>query len=105
VVENPSNGRPAVAKRMRQSSAVPASGAPPARTQVVKVVICQQCGDRFAINHDLTALDPELAERQAAWLADQFVWDHIQEDKHRSSVTLPAAEELRQLTSSRGVSF
>lgn len=99
MVDSASHARPAIAKRMRQSSAAPAPGAPPARTQVVKVVACQQCGDRFAISHDLTALDPELAERQAAWLADQFVWDHIQENKHRSSVTLPAAEELKQLSS------
>jgi len=99
VVDNKSHGRPAIAKRMRQSGAAPALGTQPARTQVVKVVVCQQCGDRFAISHDLTALDPELAERQAAWLADQFVWDHIQENKHRGSVTLPATDELKQLTS------
>ena len=101
MVENQTNGWPATAKRMRQTSAVPAPGSPPARTQIVKVVVCQQCGDRFAISHDLAALDPELAERQAAWLADQFVWDHIQENKHRSSVTLPGAQELKQLMSSR----
>lgn len=101
MVDSPSHGRQAIAKRMRHSSAPPAPGAPPARTQVIQVVVCQQCGDRFAISHDLTALDPELAERQAAWLADRFVWDHIQETKHRSSVTLPAAEELKQLTPSR----
>jgi hypothetical protein len=101
VVENSFHGRPATAKRLRQTSAPPAPDAPPAKTQVIKVMVCQQCGDRFAIRHDLTALDPELAERQAVWLQDQFVWDHIQENKHRSSITLPAAEELKQLASSR----
>jgi hypothetical protein len=90
-------GRPAVAKRVRQTNAPPAPTAPPAKTQVIKVVVCQQCADRFAISHDLTNLDPQLAERQAVWLADQWVWDHIQENKHRSSITLPGAEELKQL--------
>ena len=75
----------------RHSSASSYADAAHAKTQVLKIVACEQCGDRFAISHDLNALDPELAERQAAWLAEQFVWDHIQETKHRSSVTLPAA--------------
>jgi hypothetical protein len=66
-----------------------------AKTLVVKVVACSQCGERFTIGHDAAAPDPELAERQARWLEDQFVWDHIQENKHRSSVALPAWDELK----------
>ena len=101
MVDGSSSGRAAVAKRVRQTSASPALTTSPAKTQVIKVVVCQQCGERFAIAHDLTALDPQLAERQAAWLADQFVWDHIQENKHRGSITLPGAEELKSLAPSR----
>jgi len=100
VVDNLFSGRPATAKRLRQTSA-PSADAPPLKTQVIKVVVCEQCGDKFAISHDLTTVNPELAERQATWLADQFVWDHIQENKHRSSITLPAQDELNHLATAR----
>lgn len=83
-----SNG---TAKRLRQVTA----NTPPARNQVMKLVVCGQCGDRFAIGHEPAAADPALAERQATWLADHFVWDHIQESKHRSSIALPAANEMK----------
>jgi hypothetical protein len=89
-----------VAKRIRQTNAPPAP-APPAKTHVIRIVVCQTCGDRFAISHDITAVDPELAARQAVWLAEHFVWDHIQENRHRGSITLPGARELKQLASSR----
>jgi hypothetical protein len=79
-----------IAKRLRQNGA----GALSTRYKQMEVAVCSQCGDRFAITHEVAAADPELATRQAAWLQDQFVWDHIQETKHRSSVALPAAEEL-----------
>ena len=92
------HGRPATAKRLRQSTSAPPV---PSRTQTVKTVVCEQCGDRFAISHDINTPDPSLAEHQAAWLAEQFVWDHIQETKHRSSITLPTAEELKLAAASR----
>jgi hypothetical protein len=79
------------AKRLRQLSV----NAPPSRTVVMKIVECGQCGERFAIGHDPASSDPKLAERQAAWLEDQFVWDHIQENKHRGSIALPEASELK----------
>ncbi len=79
------------AKRLRQVSA----SALPAKTLVMKLVVCGQCGERFAIGHDPASSDPELAERQATWLQDHFVWDHIQESKHRSSIELPASGELK----------
>lgn len=60
----------------------------------MQLVACSQCGDRFVIAHEPDAAAPELAGRQAIWLQDQFVWDHIQETKHRSSIALPSAEEL-----------
>jgi hypothetical protein len=82
-----SNG---IAKRLRHTGA----GAASSRSQVMQIVVCGQCGDRFAITHESAAADTELAVRQAAWLQDHFVWDHIQESKHRSSIALPAVEEL-----------
>lgn len=87
-----SNG---IAKRLRQTGA----GAPSSRYQVMQIVQCGQCSDRFAITHESAAADPKLAVRQSVWLQDQFVWDHIQETKHRSSIALPAAEELGQTRS------
>jgi len=84
-----------VAKRLRQSG----SGGPPSRTQVMQMVVCSQCSDRFAITHETAGADPELAKLQAVWLQDQFVWDHIQETKHRSSVALPSAEEIEETRS------
>jgi hypothetical protein len=56
---------------------------------VMSDVVCGQCGVRFQITHRMASLDRRLAERQAAWLAEQFVWDHIQEHKHRGSIELP----------------
>lgn len=52
-------------------------------------IVCGECGMRFQITHRASASDAALAERQAAWLADQFVWDHIQDNKHRGSIDLP----------------
>jgi len=64
-------------------------------TVVMTTVSCEQCGDRFAIGHHPTCQDPALATRQAAWLAEQFVWDHIQESKHHSSIPLPGSHEMK----------
>jgi hypothetical protein len=66
-----------------------------ARNVVMSVVACSQCGQRFAISHDPASQDPALAERQAAWLQDHFVWDHIQESKHRALITLPGSSEMK----------
>ncbi|HEY6305672.1 MAG TPA: hypothetical protein VI488_04325 [Candidatus Angelobacter sp.] len=79
------------AKRLRHLSVNP----PASRTLVMKVVVCGQCGERFAIGHEPASSDPALAERQAIWLEEHFVWDHIQENKHRGSIALPAARELK----------
>jgi hypothetical protein len=78
------------AKRLRHTAE---SG--PSKTLVMKLVACSQCGERFSIGHDAASSDPELAERQAKWLEDHFVWDHIQESKHRSSIALPAWDEIK----------
>lgn len=65
---------------------------------VMAMVICEQCGARFAITHDPAFCDAALAQRQAVWLKDRFVWDHIQENKHPGSIQFPSLPEV----SSRG---
>lgn len=77
----------ATARRIRNHMAMS-----PAWT-VVATVACDQCGVQFQITHRAPLLDEALAARQATWLADKFVWDHIQEIKHRSSIDLPALPE------------
>jgi len=62
---------------------------------VMETVVCDQCGARFEIGHAMASQDPTLATRQAAWLADQLVWDHIQEGRHRGTQYLPALHEMK----------
>ncbi len=62
---------------------------------VMASVVCDQCGAQFAIVHSAALRDQALAQRQATWLADQFVWDHIQENHHRSSIQLPRSDEMK----------
>ena len=62
---------------------------------VIASVVCEQCGAEFEITHRAPLKDEALARRQAAWLADIFVWDHIQENKHRSSIELPSLAEIK----------
>jgi len=54
----------------------------------IETVVCSECGQRFAIHND-GARDAQLAQKQVAWLQDQFVWDHIQERKHHGSIEMP----------------
>jgi hypothetical protein len=58
-------------------------------TIVMSIIECEQCGARFTIAHRSGLQDPARAERQAIWLRDRFVWDHIQENKHCGSTALP----------------
>lgn len=68
----------------------------PARSDVLMNVIeCSNCGERFEISHQPACQDARLAELQAAWLQEQFVWDHIQEVRHRGSIVLPEADEIK----------
>lgn len=80
-----------IAKRQRKNAP---AGAPDDKV-VMCVVACDQCGERFAIQHSLSTQDAGLARRQAAWLADRFVWDHIQESHHAHSIELPAAAAMK----------
>lgn len=62
---------------------------------VMTTVVCYQCGAEFSIAHRSSCTDQALAERQAAWLADKFVWDHIQENSHQNSIQLPGSREMK----------
>ena len=81
-------GPQGVAKRVRNRM-------PPSSPNftIMSVVVCSDCGAEFQIGHRSNHQDRSLANRQAAWLADKFVWDHIQENKHPGSVDLPALED------------
>jgi transcription elongation factor Elf1 len=58
-------------------------------TVLMETVVCGKCGQRFAIQHDPALQDVELARKQASWVTDQLVWDHIQERKHHGLIDLP----------------
>jgi hypothetical protein len=34
--------------------------------------------------------DAELSRKQASFVADKLVWDHIQERKHQATIELPS---------------
>lgn len=73
----------ASAKRIRPSQA--------GETIAVSLTVtCEECGERFGIAHGLEAEELARATRHAKWLTEQFTWDHIQENKHKGSITLPA---------------
>jgi hypothetical protein len=56
---------------------------------LMETVVCTKCGQRFAVSHEPGSQDVELAKRQASWVTEQLVWDHIQERKHRGTIELP----------------
>jgi hypothetical protein len=78
------------ARRLRRTGANS-----PGRAVVMTIVECAQCGERYAIGHHPASQDAGLAVKQATWLQDRFVWDHIQESKHQGSITLPAVAEMK----------
>jgi transcription elongation factor Elf1 len=55
----------------------------------METVACGKCGQRFAIHHDAASQDADLARKQASWVTEQLVWDHIQERKHHGAIKLP----------------
>ena len=77
------------AKRIRKNHESPDN------VTLMTTVTCESCGEQFAINHRPPFQDVALATRQAVWLADQLVWDHIQEHKHAGSVSLPASGQMK----------
>ena len=62
---------------------------------VLTTVVCDDCGERFALVYRTAFEDVGMAERQAVWLKDKFVWDHIQEQKHSGSIRLPGEHEMK----------
>ena len=86
----PASGSNGTAKRLRKSKGESAPG-----TVVMSTVVCDKCGAQFAIAHRSACPDQVLAQRQAIWLADKFVWDHIQESTHQSSIQLPGSREMK----------
>ena len=78
------------AKRLRRTG-----GPGPGHLIEMATVVCTQCGAQFTIGHPLFFVDNGLAQRQAAWLEERFVWDHIQESKHSGSIRLPGEREMK----------
>lgn len=63
---------------------------PRSEPNAVETVICSKCGQRFVIQNSLDFQSEELEKKQASWVADQLVWDHIHERKHHGRIELPA---------------
>jgi hypothetical protein len=56
---------------------------------VMETVVCDKCGQRFAIYYDPGYQNPVLIRKQVNWVEDRLVWDHIQERKHPGTIELP----------------
>lgn len=55
----------------------------------METVVCNDCGQRFAIRRESTDRDEKLIEKQSAWVQERLVWDHIQERRHAGTMELP----------------
>ncbi len=75
--------KPSVATRLR------APTEPPSGAAAAETIVCGNCGQRFAIRNGTDFQNAELIKKQASWVADQLVWDHIQERKHHGTMKLP----------------
>jgi transcription elongation factor Elf1 len=56
----------------------------------METVVCSKCGQRYAIRIESSPQNTELSRKQISFLADQLVWDHIQERKHQGTIELPS---------------
>ncbi|HLK53653.1 MAG TPA: hypothetical protein VKU42_09360 [Candidatus Angelobacter sp.] len=56
----------------------------------METVVCSKCGQRYAIRIEASSQDPGLSRKQASFVADKLVWDHIQERKHQGTIELPS---------------
>ncbi len=105
MAQSPAPRRPAsygTAKRLRRNTeSMPDGIIIVANSTVMTTVMCDECGSRFALVHRRASENSDLAERQAAWLKDRFVWDHIQEAKHCGSIRLPGLHEMGPLPPGR----
>lgn len=75
---------PSVARRLRGTDETILNATP------LETVVCGKCGQRFAIRNDSASQDAERARKQASWVEEQLVWDHIQERKHHGTIELPS---------------
>jgi len=76
--------RPSVARRMRGTAEVVPNETP------METVVCGKCGQRYAIRIESSSQDVGLSKKQASFVADKLVWDHIQERKHQGTIELPS---------------
>jgi hypothetical protein len=74
--------KPAIARRLRGT-------AESISNETSETVVCANCGQRFAIRNGHASLNADLAKRQVSFVAEQLVWDHIQERKHHGTIELP----------------
>jgi transcription elongation factor Elf1 len=56
----------------------------------METVVCGKCGQRYTIRMEPASQDAALSRKQASFVADQLVWDHIQERKHQGTIELPS---------------
>ena len=56
----------------------------------METVVCGNCGQRYAIRMESSLQNTELSRKQMSFVADQLVWDHIQERKHQGTIELPS---------------
>ncbi len=75
---------PSVARRLRGTEETVSNATP------LETVVCGKCGQRFAIRNDSASQDAERARKQATFVEEQLVWDHIQERKHHGTIELPS---------------
>lgn len=75
-----------VARRMRGAAETAANAI------LRETVVCDKCGQRFAIHYDAASRTVDLDKKQVSWVADQLVWDHIQERKHHATMDLPSLQ-------------
>lgn len=71
-----------IVRRLSASAALP-------DPVLLDTVVCGRCGQRFVIYDGPSSQNVELARKQACWVEEQLVWDHIQERKHLSTMKLP----------------
>jgi transcription elongation factor Elf1 len=57
---------------------------------LTETVVCGKCGQRYAIRTETAAQNAELSKKQITFVAEQLVWDHIQERKHHGTIELPS---------------
>jgi hypothetical protein len=56
----------------------------------METIVCGKCGQRYSIIES-PSQDAELSRKQASFVADKLVWDHIQERKHQATIELPSS--------------